>query len=190
MSEVRSDVRAYAGFWVRFVALMIDNLILIIPAFLFPVFGLMIATFIYKPLFESSPLRGTPGKAVMGLSVVSEDGSTLTLKQAYARLIMSSLTSVVLGHLFIFFTKRKQCLHDLFAGSIVIKEVTLVDRGYFDIWWDQVQKIFKMDSKDQRPMTSVELNRKLKELQEFKEQGLINAEDYEAKKSELLQKWV
>ncbi len=67
----------YAGFWRRFVALFVDGLILIIPNIILnhilPVAGGLLLFLFYKPIFESSAIRATPGKALMGMIVVSED---------------------------------------------------------------------------------------------------------------------
>lgn len=180
---------AYAGFWIRVWASLIDGLILLIPVIFIPYIGGILVSIFYKPIFESSPLHGTPGKAIMGLSVLTEDGKTLSLKQAYIRTIVGNLGAFVLGQLFMLFTKKNQCLHDLVSGSIVVKEVTLVDKGYFDIWWDQIKVLFGGSLAEKKPMTSMQLNEKLKELHQLKEQGLITEQDYELKKNELLKKW-
>ena len=70
----------YAGFWKRFAALFIDGLIIwvvslicVVPYFL-PALGIIIAG-VYHVVFETSPLRGTPGKALMKIAVVKSNGS-------------------------------------------------------------------------------------------------------------------
>lgn len=82
----------YAGFFRRLAASLIDGLILIIPTALlggslgssYAGFGFgFVIVVLYRPIFESSVLCGTPGKALMGIVVVSEnEGTQLTFKKA------------------------------------------------------------------------------------------------------------
>jgi uncharacterized RDD family membrane protein YckC/type II secretory pathway pseudopilin PulG len=110
----------YAGFWKRFVAYIIDNIIrggagwiIIIAAGLIDNPGslassgdsiqagpasvlavvLVAAIFVlYYPLFESSKHQATPGKMVLGIKVVSLDGERLTLMHALGRFIARFLS--------------------------------------------------------------------------------------------------
>jgi len=146
---------AYAGFWLRAVAYLIDNLLLGfvlgnlllrplmgrpggIPAddpwFLFEntspqITALMLlflmGNWIYFSLCESSKWQATIGKKVLGLMVVDLQGRRLSFGRASGRFfakILSSMTFLV-GFLMAGFTKRKQGLHDIVAGCLVIKKV-------------------------------------------------------------------
>jgi uncharacterized RDD family membrane protein YckC len=151
-----SEVRvAYAGFWLRAVAYLIDNLLLGfvlgnlllrplmgrpggIPAdnpwFLFEntspqitalVLLFLMGNWVYFSLCESSKWQATIGKKVLGLMVVDLQGKRLSFGRASGRFfakILSSMTFMV-GFLMAGFTKRKQALHDIVAGCLVIKKV-------------------------------------------------------------------
>lgn len=136
----------YSGFWKRFVALIIDTLIMIIPAIILgsvtKYMGGIIIGLLYKPVFEASPLMATPGKAMMGLVVVSEKGDRLTIKQAYIRYFCSILSGMVMciGYLMNLFTAKKQTLHDMIAETVVINQQA-ADLNYFQVWLAEVKEI-------------------------------------------------
>ena len=64
----------------------------------------------------------TFGKAVVGLRVVGEDGSTLTGGRALVRTIAFPVSAAILGIglLLILFHRRHRALHDLIAGTAVV----------------------------------------------------------------------
>lgn len=64
----------------------------------------------------------TFGKAVVGLRVVGEDGSTLTGGRALVRTLVFPVSVAVagLGLLLILFQKRHRALHDLAARTAVV----------------------------------------------------------------------
>ena len=147
----------YAGFFRRVAASFIDAFILIIPITIFGGsagylnvgfgfslgVGLVIA-FLYRPIFESSVLCGTPGKAMMGLVVVSEnEGTQLTFKKAFIRFLASYLSLVIcyIGYLMQPFTSKRQTLHDMISESVVIRRET-PDLNYFVVWRDQLKIVF------------------------------------------------
>jgi len=132
----------YAGFWRRLVAVIVDSLILGLvtkilgldvklyspfdsgPAFGFSLAGLLIAT-LYFAGFESSKWQATPGKKAMGIMVQREDsGRRLTGQQAAMRFLLKLLSAFILmiGFIMAAFTKKKQGLHDILAGTIVVND--------------------------------------------------------------------
>lgn len=142
----------YAGFWKRFAASLIDALILMIPGFLLGAVVRMpgvsigvgfILGFLYKPFFESSVLTGTPGKALMNISVLSENGERLTFKQACIRFFCTYLSMVIMyiGYLMQPFTAKRQTLHDMISESVVVVNETTPDLNYFSVWKDQFKAI-------------------------------------------------
>ena len=137
----------YASFWKRFLAFFLDILILIIPAAilnaLLPGIGSVIILLLYKPVFEASPISATPGKALIGLAVVTEDGSRLSLKTSFLRYLGSLLTNLTMGigYLIALFTDRKQTLHDLLVKSVVVYRPT-PDVNFFNVWMDELKVIF------------------------------------------------
>lgn len=74
----------------------------------------------------------TLGKALFGLRVVRVDGSRLKLRNAFARLIFSWLSSLglYLGYLWVLVDKRRRAFHDHLGGTIVVYSETWEQRAY------------------------------------------------------------
>lgn len=141
----------YAGFWLRAVAYIIDTvLISIVFAFLasfnptafikFPdpnaqsyaaipqvTFLALVISFpivwIYYAVFETSSWQGTPGKRVMHLYVTDMNGQPLTFARASIRYFGKMLSgfTFLIGYFIAGFTEKKQALHDLIAGCLVLR---------------------------------------------------------------------
>jgi uncharacterized RDD family membrane protein YckC len=151
---------AYAGFWLRFVALIIDQLllyfvvmILLLPfaasvgmgmrgmatgrppdlQALLPMIHVMfrlallriIVHWLYYSLLESSAWQGTLGKKALGLEVTDLDGSRISFGRATGRFFAKFISWIILGIGFIMagFTEKKQALHDILAGTLVIRKL-------------------------------------------------------------------
>jgi uncharacterized RDD family membrane protein YckC len=141
----------YAGFWLRAFAYFFDTLLISVSfgliasfdpsAFIkFPeanapsltalpqltplAFVLTISvTWLYYTLFEASSWQATPGKRILRIYVADTNGQRLTFARAGARNLakfISSLTFLV-GYLLAGFTEKKQALHDLLAGCLVLR---------------------------------------------------------------------
>ena len=80
----------------------------------------------YPVAFETLMRGRTPGKAALGLRVVTREGAPEQLRHAAIRaaflLVDVYLTSAVVGVLFMIFGRRHQRLGDLIAGTIVLRE--------------------------------------------------------------------
>jgi uncharacterized RDD family membrane protein YckC len=85
--------------------------------YVFPVAGAFVPP-VYRVLFWTLAGR-TPGMAFMGLRLVRADGGTVGLGVALRRLLVFFLT-VGMGSLLMLFTKRRQGLPDLAAGTVVV----------------------------------------------------------------------
>ncbi len=142
----------FASFFRRFGAQLIDSMILLVPTVVlagavkqvFAGFGIgIILGVLYKPVFESSVMQATPGKAILGIAVVSEAGLTLSFKQAVIRFLCAYISSAILliGYLMQPFTAKRQTLHDMLSESVVIKKET-PDFNYFVVWRDHLKSIF------------------------------------------------
>lgn len=196
----------YSGFWRRFVASFLDGLIMLIPAWLLgmllPYVGGIILGLIYKPVFEASALKGTPGKAMMGMVVVSESGERLTLKQAYIRYFCSILSGLVLciGYLMNLFTAKRQTLHDMIAECVVINQEP-PDLNYFQVWKSEMKVLFNRLSGDATPVAnaansvsssisaqSADVSKAIEDLHRLYQSGALSQAEYDAKKQELLSK--
>ncbi len=75
----------------------------------------------YFAYFHGSTGR-TPGKRLLGLQVVAEDGTPLSYGIAFLRSVGYLVSSLVfcLGYIWIGFDKKKQGWHDKIAGTVVI----------------------------------------------------------------------
>jgi uncharacterized RDD family membrane protein YckC len=139
-------VYAYAGFWRRFAASLIDGLVLsVIGAVLgFGVgfvwftqagqdelsrtifsailnLALFIISWFYFAGQESSDARATWGKRVVGVFVTDMQGEPISFGRASARYFCKILSSfLMIGYLMNLFTSKHQTLHDLIAKTLVI----------------------------------------------------------------------
>jgi uncharacterized RDD family membrane protein YckC len=134
----------YAGFWRRFAAYWIDWFIFFsIELFIAAARGiplsarqtiepaelaksLLLGIFIgwlYAATFESSPWQATIGKRAMDIYVTNLKGHRLSFVQASGRFFGKIVSALILGIGFIMiaFTERKQGLHDLLAGCLVVR---------------------------------------------------------------------
>ncbi len=152
---------AYAGFWLRALAYVIDLALLGVAtmpllAVLTPLAGnhweeysklstqemfnlsnpavlpfmmivmpvVVLCGWLYYALCESSSWQGTLGKKVLGLRVSGLDGRPVTFARASGRFAGRIVTGFVpfgIGYLLAGFTKRKQALHDIIAGCLVLR---------------------------------------------------------------------
>jgi uncharacterized RDD family membrane protein YckC len=133
----------YGGFWVRLVALTLDNavvFVVLLAAMLgmgtvvamtgmeaaMGVVAWVVVTFLpflYWPVLESSGWQATVGKRVMGLQVTDVDGARLSFVHALLRTLAKIISSIPfgLGFLIAAFTARKQALHDLIVKTLVVR---------------------------------------------------------------------
>jgi uncharacterized RDD family membrane protein YckC len=84
-----------------------------------------VAIWFYYALFESSPWQATPGKRALGLYVTDIVGQRISFARASGRFfakIISRLT-LMIGFLMAGFTERKQALHDMIAGTLVLRKL-------------------------------------------------------------------
>jgi uncharacterized RDD family membrane protein YckC len=83
-----------------------------------------IAKIVYNAKMESSPKRGTIGKQLMKIRVCDIYGEQLTTSRALNRNLGKYLSTAIffVGYMMCFFTKNQQCLHDMLAETVVIKD--------------------------------------------------------------------
>jgi uncharacterized RDD family membrane protein YckC len=136
----------YGGFWVRFVAYIIDSIILNIVVFIISfivglglgagtggiandtgqtiggLLGIVIA-WLYFAFQESSAAGATLGKRALGLRVLRGDGMRLSFGRATGRFFAKIISGVILliGFIMAGFTERKRALHDMIADTVVIR---------------------------------------------------------------------
>ncbi|OFX03209.1 MAG: transporter, partial [Alphaproteobacteria bacterium RIFCSPHIGHO2_12_FULL_66_14] len=83
----------------------------------------LLAGWLYFALLESSERGATVGKMAMGLRVVTDQGQRLSFLNATGRYFAKIISALILciGFIMIAFTDRKRGLHDMIAGTLVIK---------------------------------------------------------------------
>jgi len=146
-SPSSGSVVGYAGFWRRAAALVLDRLVLgFVNLFLFVSYALLVSAepdsedmkeivlasaifgfllrWLYHTVMESSPLQATLGKAALGILVTDERGGRISPARANGRYWAKILSAIPLGFGFLMagFTARRQALHDLLAGTLVVRK--------------------------------------------------------------------
>jgi uncharacterized RDD family membrane protein YckC len=84
---------------------------------------MIVFTWLYFALMESSAKQATLGKAMIGVIVTDADGSRISFGRASGRYFAKfvSVITLMIGFIMAAFTKRKQALHDMMAGCLVIR---------------------------------------------------------------------
>ncbi len=132
----------YGGFWIRVVAYIIDAILLSVASGIVgSVFGFnifapdwdhfepaangisLVIGWLYFALLESSERGATVGKMAVGLRVVTDQGQRLSFMNATGRYFAKFISAIILciGFIMIAFTDKKRGLHDMIAGTLVIK---------------------------------------------------------------------
>jgi uncharacterized RDD family membrane protein YckC len=133
----------YAGFWLRFVAVFIDALLISLVTL--PVMLMIYGTSyletedsfagfwdalvqsvlpIALTIFFWQKYRATPGKLALKLEVIDEKtGGTMSFWQSVGRYFCYVLSGLILmlGFIWAAFDKKKRALHDIICGTLVVK---------------------------------------------------------------------
>jgi uncharacterized RDD family membrane protein YckC len=122
-----ASVSPFKGFWIRFVAAILDSIIIFIAViliflvlvstasnlfgedaavgtgiflFILSFFGLLL----YKPLMEASEYQGTLGKYFLGMKIVDQEGEKITMAASFIRtLVYLAQTAIPLLNLITYF---------------------------------------------------------------------------------------
>lgn len=143
------QVARHAGFWRRFAAIVLDGLVLGVPSYLLfaavlggsvltdpeamsanlGALGLVylvsiIAGMLYPALMHSSSLQATVGKLAFGIKVTDLQGQRISFGRAVGRYFAGWLSALILyiGYLMAGFTERRQALHDVMCGTLVVSK--------------------------------------------------------------------
>jgi uncharacterized RDD family membrane protein YckC len=114
-----------AGFWARFVAALVDLILVSVVIFVLPVIGF--ALFIPCAVAYFTAMwtwqGATIGGLMMGHKVVRTDGRPVDFMVAVVRSLMSIVSTfcVFLGCLWCAWDRQKQTWHDKIAGTVVVK---------------------------------------------------------------------
>ena len=140
-------MQPYGGFWLRFVAYIIDAVIMNIAGGILGAFvGIgvgaigasdsvvmgstisagalsLVLNWLYSAVLESSEWQATVGKKALGLVVTDEAGNRIGFGRATGRYFAKILSSLILlfGFFMIGWTQRKQGLHDIICSTLVYK---------------------------------------------------------------------
>jgi uncharacterized RDD family membrane protein YckC len=84
-----------------------------------------VLNWLYYALLESSAWQGTLGKKALGLEVTDLQGRRIGFGRASGRFFAKfiSVLTLFIGFIMAGFTERKQALHDMIAGCLVIRKV-------------------------------------------------------------------
>jgi uncharacterized RDD family membrane protein YckC len=84
----------------------------------------IVLSWLYFALMESSDRQATFGKAMLNLRVADANGNRLSFGHASGRFFSKIITGMVpfgIGYIMAGFTQKKQALHDFIAGTVVIR---------------------------------------------------------------------
>jgi len=125
-------VQWHSSFFRRFIASIIDIFVItLFIVFIQFILGFRDGTFFNIIIFllvwdyfafqESSTRKGTVGKQAMNLIVTDLEGNKISFIQATKRFLGKFLATIPFfaGFFLIFFTKKKQGLHDIIAKTLV-----------------------------------------------------------------------
>ncbi len=138
----------YGGFWRRLWAWLVDGLVLFFPDTILRltldlptplrtrpsidgdthrvIVGFAITTalwWLYCSILESSPMQGTLGQQLLGLKVTDLAGRRVSYLRATGRYFGQFLSSLIcgVGYLFNLWTPRRQTLHDMVSGCVLVR---------------------------------------------------------------------
>jgi uncharacterized RDD family membrane protein YckC len=153
---------AYAGFWLRLVAYIIDSLIIsvvagaiililffatgfaaivrnssdnpntdvfqgtVLMAIILVAIGALFGVWLYYALMESSRHQATLGKMTLGLIVTDLRLQPISFGRASGRFFAKFITGLIplwIGYIMAGFTAKKQALHDMIAGCLVLRKL-------------------------------------------------------------------
>ena len=202
-SDKVTDGTNYASFGSRFVAQIIDSLIIFLFGLPILIYGtdmlffaviLSVLNLLYYVYFDSSKYKATPGKMFKGL-VINGPNGRLTAYEALLRSLLKILSGIfTLGTIFslIFFSDKRDGLHDKFSKSHVISQSKQVndDRRIREIRGGEIGIIFQDPLSALNPVMTVNdqigeilvlhQNKEIQDLASEKEIPLYKSEKWKA----------
>jgi uncharacterized RDD family membrane protein YckC len=132
----------YAGFWIRAAAILVDCLVVSIPIVIVLIIYLdysydsnfdkvgvgltlyvavLIALLIYNAGMHASIWQATVGKRLLGINVTTVTGERISFLRGMGRYLATLLSGILyIGYILAGFTEKKQALHDVIAGTVVV----------------------------------------------------------------------
>ncbi len=146
----RPPVPLYAGFWKRFAAYLIDWVLIVVASGVLGLalgFGLgswdeegaaglaaalgqiagIVISWLYYAVMESGARQATLGKQAIAIRVTDYRGERIGFGRASARYFAQILSALpfMIGYMMAGWTRRKQALHDILAGCLVVNREAL-----------------------------------------------------------------
>ncbi|MBI2406431.1 MAG: RDD family protein [Candidatus Harrisonbacteria bacterium] len=146
--DLQSKTFSYAGFWKRLAAFIVDSVIVSageflsgfflgipydvltgraefvehIPEYVLIIISNILFAWVYYAAMESSRKQATLGEMALGIIVTDLSENRISFGRASGRFFAGIISGFTLGigFLMIGFTARKQGLHDMIAGCLVI----------------------------------------------------------------------
>lgn len=196
----------YASLSRRFGAFLIDAVIVgILGAIadnIITFLGGLAVWFFYAPILESSEVRATIGKHLMGIQVSDLTGRRISFRASLVRNVLKLVSAAIvfIGFFFALFTKRKQTLHDMLADTVVVYGRS--EAPIADAWVASSKEVFRAgqsalatpnSTSNSSPNSSASSSNQnesvvsqLDRLQNLRAQGAISLEEYESAKKKLL----
>jgi uncharacterized RDD family membrane protein YckC len=82
-----------------------------------------ITKIIYHIVLECSPKQATYGKQILKIKVCDLEGRRISTGRSISRNLFKIFSLItVIGYLLSFFNKKQQCLHDIMAETLVMKD--------------------------------------------------------------------
>jgi uncharacterized RDD family membrane protein YckC len=124
-----SKKQIYAGFWQRFLAGIIDSIILIVIEvilILIPIIGWILSLFVtwlYFAIQHSSTKQATFGMRALDIKITNENHGKIGFWRATGNFYLTVISALVffIGFLMIAFTSKKQGFHNLISRTLCIK---------------------------------------------------------------------
>ena len=82
-----------------------------------------ITKIVYHIVMECSPKQATYGKQILKIKVCDLEGRRISTGRSISRNLFKIFSLItIIGYLLSFFNKRQQCLHDIMAETLVVKD--------------------------------------------------------------------
>jgi uncharacterized RDD family membrane protein YckC len=97
----------------------------IVGFFLLAATATVVVTWLYHAWMESSEWQATVGKRMFGLVVTDMAGQRVSFARASGRhfgKIITNMVPLLIGYFMAAFTERRQALHDMMAGCLVLRQ--------------------------------------------------------------------
>jgi len=142
LARQKEQTMQYAGFWKRTLASIIDSVITSTGSILILLLLILLCNsekqysialtiwyilavvivWLYYTLMESSSYQGTVGKMFLGIKVTDLNGNRIGFGRATGRHFGKFVSGLILsvGFIMVAFTQKKQGLHDIMAGCLVV----------------------------------------------------------------------